>query len=62
MEYVTYATAMLVMSSITFFNCTSLSAERNEYIPTYYTNRASVFSFFPFILYQKNCKYLQIPG
>ena len=23
------------------FNCTSLSAERNEYIPSYYTNRAS---------------------
>ena len=28
------------------FNCTSLSAERNEYIPSYYTNRASAFSFF----------------
>ena len=26
--------------------CTSLSAERNEYIPSYYTNRASSFSFF----------------
>ena len=28
------------------FNCTSLSAERNEYIPSYYTNRASATSFF----------------
>ena len=28
------------------FNCTSLSAERIEYIPSYYTNRASAFSFF----------------
>ena len=27
-------------------NCISLSAERNEYIPSYYTNRASAFSFF----------------
>ena len=34
-------------------NCISLSAERNEYIPSYYTNRASAFSFFPFILYNK---------
>ena len=25
------------------FNCTSLSAERKEYIPSYYTNRASAF-------------------
>ena len=32
------------------FNCTFLSAERNEYIPSYYTNRACAFSFFPFIL------------
>ena len=28
------------------FNCISLSAERNEYIPSYYTNRVSAFSFF----------------
>ena len=28
------------------FNCTSLSAEKNEYIPSYYTNRASAFYFF----------------
>ena len=27
-------------------NCTSLSAERNECIPSYNTNRASAFSFF----------------
>ena len=48
------------------FNCTSLSAKRNEYIPSYYTNRASVFSFFHLFstpkksLLCKLCKYLQI--
>ena len=48
------------------FNCTSLSAERNDYIPSYYTNRASAFSFFHLFstkkisLLCKLCKYLQI--
>ena len=28
------------------FSCTSLSAAKNEYIPSYYTNGASAFSFF----------------
>ena len=49
------------------FNCTSLSAERNEYIPSYYTNRASAFSFFHLFstktkqsLLCKLCTYLQI--
>ena len=48
------------------FNCTSLSAERNEYIPSYYRNRASAFSFFIYSLPPKKsllcklCKYLQI--
>ena len=36
------------------FSCTSLSAERNEYIPNYYTNRASAFSFFHLYSTQKN--------
>ena len=49
-----------------FFNYISLSAERNEYIPSYYTNRASAFSFFHLFstktksLLCKLCKYLQI--
>ena len=48
------------------FNCTSLSAERNEYIPSYYTNRASAFSFFHLFSTKKKSllcklyKYLQI--
>ena len=49
------------------FNCTSLSAERNEYIPSYSTNGASAFSFFHLFstnqkksLLCKLCKYLQI--
>ena len=48
------------------FNCTSLSAESNEYIPSYYTNRACGFSFFHLFstkqksLLCKLCKYLQI--
>ena len=36
------------------FNCTSLSADRNEYIPSYYTNRASAFSFFHLFSTKKN--------
>ena len=47
------------------FNCISLSAERNEYISSYYTHRASAFSFFHLFsttksLLCKLCKYLQI--
>ena len=48
------------------FKCTSLSAERNEYTTSYYTNRASAFSFFHLFsttnksLLCKLCKYLQI--
>ena len=47
------------------FNFTSLSAERNDYIASYYTNRASAFSFFHLFSTQTthfcvNCKYLQI--
>ena len=44
----------------------SLSAKRNEYIPNYYTNRASAFSFFHLYSTKKKsllcklCKYLQI--
>ena len=47
------------------FNCTSLSAERNESIPSYFTNRASAFSFFHLFsttkksLLCKLCKCLQ---
>ena len=40
------------------FNCTSLSAERNEYIPSYYTNRASAFSFFHLFSTKKKKKLL----
>ena len=37
------------------FNCTFLSGERNEYIPSYYTNRASATNI---LLLCKLCKYL----
>ena len=48
------------------FNCTCLSAERNEHTPSYYPNIASAFSFFHLFsthkksLLCKLCKYLQI--